>query len=185
MKSNCCDIGWARSRDPGSWSGIVNAESSRTGGGTGGGTAEKNGRRYLAVWFPFLPTDRLRREEGRCDASAEAAVVLVEKVKGALRLAAVDPQAVELGLSPGMTLADVDRASVDAVIFVSQTPDYRLPATACLLQDRLGLRPGVIGIDVSLEFSSICVVDGTGRIIREAKVRSEPEALGPPWSVYA
>lgn len=45
---------------------------------------------------------------------------------------------------------DWDRASVDAVIFVSQTPDYRLPATACLLQDRLGLRPGVIGIDVSL-----------------------------------
>lgn len=40
--------------------------------------------------------------------------------------------------------------SVDAVIFVSQTPDYRLPATACLLQNRLGLRPGIIAIDVSL-----------------------------------
>src|SRR3712207_5699759 len=34
-----------------------------------------------------------------------------------------------------------------------------------------------VGIDVSLEFSSICVVDATGRIVREAKVRSEPEAL--------
>jgi transposase len=33
------------------------------------------------------------------------------------------------------------------------------------------------GIDVSLESSSICVVDGGGRIIREAKVSSEPEAL--------
>jgi transposase len=33
------------------------------------------------------------------------------------------------------------------------------------------------GIDVSLEQSSICVVDGTGRIVREAKVASEPEAL--------
>src|SRR5690349_3270797 len=33
------------------------------------------------------------------------------------------------------------------------------------------------GIDVSLERSSVCVVDGTGRIIREAKVASEPEAL--------
>jgi len=43
-----------------------------------------------------------------------------------------------------------DRSSIDALIFVSQTPDYRLPATACLLQDRLGLRPGIIGIDVSL-----------------------------------
>ena len=33
------------------------------------------------------------------------------------------------------------------------------------------------GIDVSLESSSICVVDASGRIVREAKVGSEPEAL--------
>ena len=33
------------------------------------------------------------------------------------------------------------------------------------------------GIDVSLESASLCVVDTTGRIIREAKVASEPEAL--------
>jgi len=33
------------------------------------------------------------------------------------------------------------------------------------------------GIDVSLECSSVCVVDGAGKIVREAKVASEPEAL--------
>jgi transposase len=33
------------------------------------------------------------------------------------------------------------------------------------------------GIDVSLECSSVCVVDGSGKIVREAKVASEPEAL--------
>ena len=33
------------------------------------------------------------------------------------------------------------------------------------------------GIDVSLEFSSVCVVDTTGRIVREGKMASEPEAL--------
>jgi transposase len=32
-------------------------------------------------------------------------------------------------------------------------------------------------IDVSLELSSVCVVDGTGKILREAKVASEPAAL--------
>lgn len=32
-------------------------------------------------------------------------------------------------------------------------------------------------VDVSLELSSVCVVDGTGKIVREAKVASEPEAL--------
>ena len=33
------------------------------------------------------------------------------------------------------------------------------------------------GIDVSLESASLCVVDATGRIIREAKVASEPDVL--------
>jgi transposase len=33
------------------------------------------------------------------------------------------------------------------------------------------------GIDVSLECSSVCVVDASGKILREGKVASEPEAL--------
>jgi transposase len=33
------------------------------------------------------------------------------------------------------------------------------------------------GIDVSLEYSSVCVVDGNGKIVREGKVASEPDAL--------
>ena len=33
------------------------------------------------------------------------------------------------------------------------------------------------GIDVSLEASSVCVVDGAGKIVREAKIASEPAAL--------
>src|SRR5579864_8558752 len=33
------------------------------------------------------------------------------------------------------------------------------------------------GIDVSLECSSVCVVDASGKIIGEGKVASEPEAL--------
>ena len=33
------------------------------------------------------------------------------------------------------------------------------------------------GIDVSLELSSVCVVDAQGKIVREVKVASEPEVL--------
>jgi transposase len=33
------------------------------------------------------------------------------------------------------------------------------------------------GIDVSLEASSVCVIDASGNIVREVKVASEPEAL--------
>ena len=33
------------------------------------------------------------------------------------------------------------------------------------------------GLDVSLEETAVCVVDEEGRIVREARVASEPEAL--------
>jgi len=33
------------------------------------------------------------------------------------------------------------------------------------------------GIDVSLDLSSVCVLDASGQIVREAKVTREPEAL--------
>ena len=38
------------------------------------------------------------------------------------------------------------------------------------------------GIDVSLETSSICVADGSGAVLRELKVESEPEALAAALS---
>jgi transposase len=34
-----------------------------------------------------------------------------------------------------------------------------------------------VGIDVSLELSSVCILDATGAMVKEAKVASEPEAL--------
>jgi transposase len=33
------------------------------------------------------------------------------------------------------------------------------------------------GLDVSIKETSICIVDDTGRIVREVKVASEPEPL--------
>ena len=36
------------------------------------------------------------------------------------------------------------------------------------------------GLDMSLEWTSACVVDEEGRIVREAKVLSEPDALARP-----
>ena len=33
------------------------------------------------------------------------------------------------------------------------------------------------GLDVSVKDTSVCIVDGTGQIVREVKVASEPDAL--------
>jgi len=43
-----------------------------------------------------------------------------------------------------------DRSEIDLLVFVSQTPDYRMPATSLLLQDRLGLDKGTIAVDLNL-----------------------------------
>lgn len=40
--------------------------------------------------------------------------------------------------------------TIDCLIFVTQTPDYILPATSCILQDRLGLSEECYALDISL-----------------------------------
>src|SRR3546814_5866758 len=91
-RSNCC----AAEPDPpacaGAWSGIVTNVSS-------------GNRRYLALWFPFLSADRLRIS-GLSAVQPDTPLALVEKVRGAMRLMAVDQTALALGLAPGLMLAD-------------------------------------------------------------------------------
>lgn len=43
-----------------------------------------------------------------------------------------------------------ERGSVDALIFLSQTPDYVLPATSCVLQKRLNLSTHCAAFDMTL-----------------------------------
>ncbi|MCF0189589.1 MAG: ketoacyl-ACP synthase III [Bacteroidaceae bacterium] len=47
----------------------------------------------------------------------------------------------------------IDKDSIDALIFVSQTSDYHQPATAPLLQHRLGLKTSTLSFDVNLACS--------------------------------
>ena len=43
-----------------------------------------------------------------------------------------------------------EKSEIEGIIFVSQTPDYILPATSCILQDRLGLSKECYTADISL-----------------------------------
>lgn len=49
---------------------------------------------------------------------------------------------------------NIDRNEIDLLIFISQTPDYRMPATSVLLQDRLGLPNSTIAFDINLGCSA-------------------------------
>lgn len=45
---------------------------------------------------------------------------------------------------------EVDRNEIDVLIFVSQTPDYRMPATSVILQHRLGLPNNTLTFDINM-----------------------------------
>ena len=45
---------------------------------------------------------------------------------------------------------NINRDEIDLLVFVSQTPDYRMPATSVILQDRLSLTHDTIAFDLSL-----------------------------------
>lgn len=49
---------------------------------------------------------------------------------------------------------NIDRKEIDLLIFISQTPDYRMPATSVLLQDRLKLPNSTIAFDINLGCSA-------------------------------
>jgi len=44
----------------------------------------------------------------------------------------------------------IDKQDIDVLIFVSQTPDYILPITASILQNRLGLSKSCMAFDITL-----------------------------------
>lgn len=45
---------------------------------------------------------------------------------------------------------DIDRQTIDYLVFVTQSPDYHLPTTACAIQARLSLSNKITAIDVNL-----------------------------------
>lgn len=49
---------------------------------------------------------------------------------------------------------NIKKEEIDLLLFISQTPDYRMPATSVLLQHRLGLPSLVITMDINLGCSA-------------------------------
>lgn len=45
---------------------------------------------------------------------------------------------------------NIDKQSVDFVVLCTQSPDYKLPTSACMIQDRLGLRSNIGAFDFNL-----------------------------------
>ena len=48
---------------------------------------------------------------------------------------------------------NINREDIDALFFISQTPDYKIPGTSIIMQDRLGLRKDTLVYDVNMSCS--------------------------------
>ncbi len=49
-----------------------------------------------------------------------------------------------------LTEMQINREEIDLLVFISQTPDHRMPATSLILQERLGLSTSTIAFDINL-----------------------------------
>jgi len=59
----------------------------------------------------------------------------------------------DMGTKAAETLINknnIDAGSIDLLIICTQNPDYKLPTTACIIQNRLNLKPSCIAFDVNL-----------------------------------
>ena len=79
-----------------------------------------------------------------------------------------------------------DKSEIEALVFVSQTPDYILPATACILQDRLGLSKECYTEDISLGcsgwvygLSTVAALVSTGAVKKALLLAGDAKKRAP------
>lgn len=68
-------------------------------------------------------------------------------------VATLDETAVDMAVAAAEKLfkeGNIDRQDIDYVLFCTQSPDYFLPTSACIIQNKLGLRKNIGALDFSL-----------------------------------
>lgn len=79
-----------------------------------------------------------------------------------------------------------NREEIGLLVFVSHTQDYKLPSTACILQDRLGLSKETMAFDIPLGCSGFVYGLGVvGSILSQGFIKKALLLVGNTQSVYA
>ena len=82
---------------------------------------------------------------------------IADKVGVLERRVAVDETATDLAVKASEKLFEkgfVQKEDIDFVLFCTQSPDYKLPSSACIIQDRLGLSTKCGAFDFNLNTGS-------------------------------
>lgn len=96
-----------------------------------------------------LTNDELAAEFGTWDAQKIYSKTGISE----RRIAATDECVSDIGVLAAQNLAKrhgIELNSVEFLIFCTQTPDYLLPSTACLVQDRLSIDTSCAAFDINL-----------------------------------
>ena len=108
----------------------------------------------LAAEFPGWTVDKIKSKTG-----------IEER-----RIAGADEFASDLAVQAAEKIfaAGTARDSIEALLYCTQSPDYFLPTTACLLQNRLGLRTDIAALDFNLGCSGYIYGLGLARGLIES-----------------
>ena len=109
---------------------------------------------YIKAISYYLPSSvltnqELERQFPEWSAEKVSAKVGIEK----RHIAALDETAGDMAYAAAEKLFaehGIDKSCVDFILLCTQSPDYFLPSTACILQDRLGLRKNIGALDFNL-----------------------------------
>lgn len=105
----------------------------------------------ISVHFPErIETNEILEQE---NPSWDMTLIASKTGIHARRIAAEDECSSDLGVAAAQKLfeeQDIDPESIDFLLFCTQTPDYALPTTACMMQERLGLRTSIGALDFNL-----------------------------------
>ena len=79
----------------------------------------------------------------------------------------------------------IEKGEIDYLIFVTQSPDYHLPTTACVIQKRLGLSHNLTAIDVNLGCNGFVVGLSLAKaVIRAGQAKNVLLLTGETYSKY-
>lgn len=79
-----------------------------------------------------------------------------------------------------------NKEEIGLLVMVSQTTDYRLPATACVLQDKMGLSKSCLAFDVTLGCSGFLLGLGiVGSILKSGTIKKALLMVGNTQSEFS
>lgn len=110
---------------------------------------------YIKHISYYLPQTILSNEEIVADFPEWTVEKIADKVGvNSRRVAANYETATDLAVNASERLfsekPSISREDIDYVLFCTQSPDYHLPTSACLIQERLGLRTDIGALDFNL-----------------------------------